>query len=239
MYSLSVAEQQIVQIAAAVAEGARVIVFDEPSSSLGESEARALYALIGSLKARGVTLLYVSHRMPEIFALCDAITVLRDGQHVMTCASRDLDEAQLVQHMIGRTLEQRSPAHWHVARGAELLRVEHFSSPGKFRSVSFSVHAGEVLGLAGLVGAGRSEIAQALFGLDPRVTGDVYVRGQRVRIRGERAAQGAAILVISSELPELIKVSSRVLVLRDGQCTGEVSRNDATQERLLRLMAGL
>lgn len=356
MHSLSVAEQQIVQIAAAVAEGARVIVFDEPSSSLGESEARALYALIRSLKSRGVTQLYVSHRMPEIFALCDSITVLRDGQHVITCASSDIDESQLVQHMIGRKLEQFYPAHLSLERGAELLRVESLSSPGKFHPVSFSVHAGEVVGLAGLVGAGRSEIAQALFGLDPRATGEIFVRGQRVNIRsasdairagigfvpedrkvqglvlgmrvkenatlpilkrfarfgmvrqqaetaaalhefqrlqmraapdvttgtlsggnqqkivlskwlaangdilildeptrgvdvgtkaelhaliGQRAAQGAAIVVISSELPELINVSSRVLVLRDGRFTGEVSRSDATQERLLRLMAGL
>lgn len=152
MHSLSVAEQQIVQIAAAVAEGARVIVFDEPSSSLGESEARALYALIGSLKARGVTPLYVSHRMPEIFALCDHITVLRDGQHVITRPSNEIDEAQLVQYMIGRKLEQLYPAHVSIERGAELLRVENLSSPGKFRGVSFSVHAGEVVGLAGLVG---------------------------------------------------------------------------------------
>lgn len=356
MHSLSVAEQQIVQIAAAVAEGARVIVFDEPSSSLGETEARALYALIRALKSRGVTQLYVSHRMPEIFALCDSITVLRDGQHVITCASADIDESQLVQYMIGRKLEQLYPAHLSVERGAELLRVENLASPGKFSGVSFSVHAGEVVGLAGLVGAGRSEIAQALFGLDPRATGEIFVRGQRVHIRsaqdairagigfvpedrklqglvlgmrvkenatlpilkrfsrfglvrqqaetaaalhefqrlqmraapdvttgtlsggnqqkivlskwlaangdilildeptrgvdvgtkaelhaliGQRAAQGAAIVVISSELPELINVSSRVLVLRDGRFTGEVSRIDATQERLLRLMAGL
>lgn len=356
MRSLSVAEQQLVQITAAVAEGARVIVFDEPSSSLGESEAQRLYALIGTLKARGVTLLYVSHRMPEIFALCDAITVLRDGQHVITCPIGDIDETTLVRHMIGRTLEQLYPAHLNSPRGAELLRVEGLSSPGKFRDVSFSVHAGEVVGIAGLVGAGRSEIAQALFGLDPNATGRIFVRGQpatihsaqdamsygigyvpedrklqglvlgmrarenatlptlerfarlgfvdqaeetkvaanefvRLRMRatpevttgtlsggnqqkivlskwlaakgdilildeptrgvdvgtkaelhaliGQRAADGMGILVISSELPELINVSSRVVVLREGRITGETSRADATQERLMRLMAGL
>ena len=356
MRSLSVAEQQLVQITAAVAEGARVIVFDEPSSSLGESEARRLYALIGTLKARGVTLLYVSHRMPEIFALCDAITVLRDGQHVITCPIGDIDETTLVQHMIGRKLEQQFPAHLNKPRGGELLRVEGLTSPGKFRDVSFSVCAGEVVGIAGLVGAGRSEIAQALFGLDPNVSGRIYVRGQPASIRsaqdamhhgigyvpedrklqglvlgmrarenatlptlarfarlglidqaaetkvaanefarlsmratpevttgtlsggnqqkivlakwlaadghilildeptrgvdvgtkaelhamiGERAADGMAVLVISSELPELINVSSRVIVLREGRIIGETSRSEATQERLLRMMAGL
>ena len=356
MRSLSVAEQQLVQITAAVAEGARVIVFDEPSSSLGESEAQRLYALIGTLKQRGVTLLYVSHRMPEIFALCDAITVLRDGQHVITCSIADINEATLVQHMIGRTLEQFYPAHIGKPRGEEALRVEGLCSPGRFHDVSFSVHAGEVVGIAGLVGAGRSEIAQALFGLDASVTGRVYVRGQLVKITspqeamaqgigfvpedrkqqglvlgmrarenatlpilsrfaklglvdevqettaaraefdrlqmrgtpevttstlsggnqqkivlskwlaakgnilmldeptrgvdvgtkselhaliGQRAAEGAAILVISSELPELINVSSRVVVLRDGRITGETPRAEATQERLLRMMTGL
>ena len=356
MRSLSVAEQQLVQITAAVGEGARVIVFDEPSSSLGEREAQALYALIGSLKARGVTILYVSHRMPEIFKLCDAITVLRDGQHVVTTATRDIDESSLVQQMIGRKLEQQYPVHLNIARGQEELRVENLASPGKFRNVSFSVHAGEVVGLAGLVGAGRSEIAQALFGLDSRATGNIFVRNQRVSIRsardamdhgigfvpedrkhqglvlgmrarenatlpilerfallslvdqrsetvcaaaefqrlqmrampevttstlsggnqqkivlskwlaakgnilildeptrgvdvgtkselhaliGQRAAEGAAVLVISSELPELLNVSSRIVVLRSGQIRGEVAQKDATQEGLLRMMAGL
>lgn len=356
MRSLSVAEQQLVQITAAVAEGAKVIVFDEPSSSLGESEAQRLYALIHTLKQRGVTLLYVSHRMPEIFALCDSITVLRDGQHVITCPIADINETALVQHMIGRQLDQFYPAHIGKARGDELLRVENLSSPGKFHDVSFSVHAGEVVGIAGLVGAGRSEIAQALFGLDRNVTGRIYVRGKPVTIKsaqdamahgigyvpedrklqglvlgmrarenatlpilerfakfgivdqssettaaraefnklqmratpevttgtlsggnqqkivlskwlaakgdilildeptrgvdvgtkselhaliGQRAAEGAAILVISSELPELINVSSRVVVLREGRITGETPRAEATQERLLRMMAGL
>ncbi|MEP6778764.1 MAG: sugar ABC transporter ATP-binding protein [Gemmatimonadaceae bacterium] len=356
MRSLSIAEQQLVQISAAVGDGAKIIVFDEPSSSLGETEARALYKLIASLKARGVTILYVSHRMPEVFMLCDAITVLRDGQHVITSATRDIDEATLVQHMIGRKLEQQYPVHFNMERGAEQLRVQNLASPGKFSGVSFSVHAGEVVGIAGLVGAGRSEIAQAIFGLDPRATGDIYVRGKRVEIRsardamrhgigfvpedrkqqglvlglrarenatlpilnryaklgivdldqelsaaqheftrlrmratpevvtstlsggnqqkvvlskwlaangnilildeptrgvdvgtkselhaliGQRAAEGAAVLVISSELPELLSVASRIIVLRSGKIRGEVSQKQATQEGLLRMMAGL
>jgi ABC-type sugar transport system ATPase subunit len=356
MSSLSVAEQQLVQIAGAVGEGARVIIFDEPTSSLGEAEATTLYALIRSLKARGVTILYVSHRMPEIFALADAITVLRDGQYVGTWPTSSLDEATLVTHMIGRRLEQYFPAHTQQAPGDERLRVERLSSPGRFADVSFSLRAGEVLGLAGLVGAGRSEIAAALFGLDARSTGTVIVNGSPVRIRSARdamrsgigfvpedrkkqglvlsmttsdnatlpilnqfarggwvdrssesttvatyfdrlkvkatsatitaalsggnqqkivlakwlaarsdilildeptrgvdvgtkaeihewidrlAAEGKAVLLISSELPELINVSSRILVLRAGRLVGEVPRANATQDGLLRLMAGL
>ncbi|HYV99569.1 MAG TPA: sugar ABC transporter ATP-binding protein, partial [Gemmatimonadaceae bacterium] len=177
MHSLSVAEQQVVQIAGAVAEGARVIIFDEPTSSLGDAESEKLYALIGELTARGVTVLYVSHRMPEIFRLCDAVTVLRDGRHVITCARDTIDEATLVQHMIGRRVDQYFATHATKARGAPMLEIRSLGSSGRFADVTFSVHAGEVVGLAGLVGAGRSEIATAIFGLDGDASGDVRVRG--------------------------------------------------------------
>ena len=124
MSGLTMAEQQRVQIAAAVGSGARIIVFDEPTSSLAEGEAVALYELIGRLTASGVTVLYVSHRMHEIFRLCDTVTVLRDGRHVATRAIAALDEATIVQLMIGRKLDQYFPAHVGGQRGAELLRVE-------------------------------------------------------------------------------------------------------------------
>jgi len=356
MGSLSVAEQQLVQIAAAVGEGARVIIFDEPTSSLGDAEAERLYALIAALRARGVTQLYVSHRMPEIFALCDTVTVLRDGQHVATQRVEEVTESALVRQMIGRDIAEYFPAQAGAAPGDERLRVAHFTSPGKFEDVSFAVRAGEVVGLAGLVGAGRSEVARALFGLDPSATGELYVRGTHVAIgsprdalrhgfgfvpedrkrqglvlglrarenatlptlprfahagwvdqaaeraaatasfsrvslragfesaasslsggnqqkvvlakwltansellildeptRGvdvgakaelhawihQRAAEGAAILLISSELPELLTLASRILVLRGGRLRGELPRAQATQDALLRLMAGL
>lgn len=355
--TLTVAEQQRVQIAAAVGSGARVIVFDEPTSSLAEPEAVRLYNLIGQLTAGGVTVLYVSHRMHEIFRLCDTVTVLRDGQHVATQPTTSLDEASLVQLMIGRKLDQYFPAHVGHARGKELLRVEALTHPGRFDNVTFSVHAGEVVGLAGLVGAGRSEIAQALFGLDAEVAGAVYLRGQRVRVRSPRqamalgfglvpedrkrqglvlsllarenttlptlhqvsrhtwiqrrreralaleyfdrlgvraslceattsalsggnqqklvlakwlaagsrllildeptrgvdvgakaelhawidrlASEGTGILLISSELPELLNLSTRIIVLRGGRIIGEVARDRADQDLLLRMMTGL
>ncbi len=354
---LTVAEQQRVQIAAAVGSGARVIVFDEPTSSLAEAEVARLFALITQLRSRGVTILYVSHRMPEIFRLCDAVTVLRDGRHVATQPVASLDENALVQLMIGRKLDQYFPAHIGRAPGEELLRVEGLTHPGRFEHVSFDVHAGEVVGLAGLVGAGRSEVAQALFGLDRDATGDVYVRGERVRIRSPRhamalglgfvpedrkrqglvlsllarenttlptldrvsryswvqrrrerrvalqyfdrlgvraglvdaptsalsggnqqklvlakwlaadsrvlildeptrgvdvgakaelhawidhlASNGVGVLLISSELPELLNLSTRILVLRNGRISGEVPRGRADQDLLLRMMTGL
>ncbi|MDF1502788.1 sugar ABC transporter ATP-binding protein [Roseisolibacter sp. H3M3-2] len=353
--SLSVAEQQVVQIAGAVGAGARVLVLDEPTSSLGEAESARLFATVARLKARGVTLLYVSHRLPEIFRLCDDVTVLRDGRHVETRPTAEVDEGSLVRAMIGRPHAQYFPDAAPAARGAELLRVEGLSSPGRFADVSFALHAGEVLGLAGLVGAGRSEVARALFGLDPHATGRVLVRGRPASIRspadamahgiglvpedrkrqglvlamragenatlptlarlarlgwvdagaerravrarfegmrvratpesptaalsggnqqkivlakwlaadcdvllldeptrgvdvgakaeihaavGRLAADGAAVLLISSELPELLALASRVLVLRGGRVAGELSRAAADQEAVGRLMTG-
>ncbi|MBX6332486.1 MAG: sugar ABC transporter ATP-binding protein, partial [Gemmatimonadaceae bacterium] len=210
METLSVAEQQLVQIAGAVGGGARVLIFDEPTSSLSEGEAARLYALVEELKARGVTLLYISHRMGEIFRLCERVTVLRDGAHVSTQPVAALDERALVQLMIGRRVEQYFPAHVSRAPGEERLRVEGLSRPGCFRDVSFSVRAGEVVGLAGLVGAGRSEVAQALFGLDRASRGAIYVRGKRVQIRSPRDAMAAGLGFV----PEDRKRQGLVLSMR-------------------------
>ena len=354
---LTIGQQQMLQIAAAVGHGARVIVFDEPTSSLSQHEALRLYALIDRLKARGVTGIYVTHRMEEIFRLCDTVSVLRDGRHVATRPAAELDTHAIVEMMIGRRLEESVAGPDTGADGPEVLRVTALSSPAGFRDVSLTVRAGEVVGLGGLVGAGRSEVARALFGLDPRATGTIEVGGQAVQIRSPReamhlgiglvpedrkrqglvlqmtalanatlavlpelsrltmvrrgaeraigqryfdelsvrapgldavvgglsggnqqkivlakwlaadcrvlildeptrgvdvgakaqihaiveqlAASGVGILLISSELPELLRLSSRVVVLRDGQVAGEVSRAEATQDLLMRLMAGV
>src|ERR1019366_7193971 len=197
--SLSVAEQQLVQIAAAVGSGARIVVFDEPTSSLSEGETARLYDLVQRLTARGVTLLYVSHRMPEIFRLSDRLTVLRDGEHVATRSTAEIDEDELVQLMIGRHLEQYFPGHLTASPGVELLSVRDLACPGKFEGISLTLRAGEVLGLAGLVGAGRSEIAKALFGLEPNVTGEVRVRGTPVRIRSARDAMRLGIGLVPED----------------------------------------
>ncbi len=355
--ALTIGQQQMLQIASAIGQGARLIVFDEPTSSLSQHEAERLYTIIGRLRERGVTCIYVSHRLEEIFRLCDAITVLRDGRHVATRPAAELDQAGLVEMMIGRRVEEYFPAHVRAEPGAELLRVAHLSSPAGFADVSFSLRAGEVLGFAGLVGAGRSEVATALFGLDRHSTGDVWVRGQtvsrasasqaialgiglvpedrkrqglvlgmdilnnatmsilprlarlrfvtraserqvaqpyfeRLRVKSPRldtlaaalsggnqqkivltkwlaaecpilildeptrgvdvgakaeihalidelAAAGNAIILISSEMPEVLNLSTRILVFRTGRIVGELSRAEASQEALMRLMAGV
>ena len=175
-------------IETAIDVGARVIIFDEPTSSLSQTEADRLYALIGRLRSRGVACIYVSHRMPEVFHLCDTVSVLRDGQHVATRSIGDLSERDLVQMMIGRPLADYVPRRDSVVFGDEALRVEGLSSPGKFEDVSFTLRSGEVLGLAGLVGAGRSELAQALFGLDHVRRGAITVGGKPARVQTPAAA---------------------------------------------------
>jgi ABC-type sugar transport system ATPase subunit len=196
---LSVAEQQIVQIAAAAGSGARVIIFDEPTSSLSQREADHLYGLMGRLRASGITCVYVSHRMPEIFRLCDTITVLRDGKHVATQAASALDEAELVRLMIGRQLEEYLGQEGERAPGESLLRVEKLSSPGRFREVSFEVRAGEVVGLAGLVGAGRSDVTKAVFGLDPEAHGRIEISGKGLPSGSPESAMRAGLGLVPGD----------------------------------------
>jgi ABC-type sugar transport system ATPase subunit len=357
MGGLPIAQRQMVQIAAAVGHGASIIVFDEPTSSLSEVEAGRLYELVGRLTRRGVTCIYVSHRMPEVFRLADAVTVLRDGRYVGTRPTAELAPAELVRMMIGRGLTEYFPPHANAAEGEELLRVEALTAAGQFEDVSFSLRAGEIVGVAGLIGAGRSELAQTLFGLTPVTGGRVFVDGTQVRIRnpaaamrlglglvpedrkrqgiipllsglanltlptlprlsrlswvrrpaeralgreysaslriresgldapaaglsggnqqkivlarwlaarsrilildeptrgvdvgakaeihaliGRLASEGHGVLLISSELPEILSLSTRILVLRAGRLAAEVPHRQASQESLLRHMAGV
>ena len=174
---LTVSRQQLVQIAAGVGRGAKVLVFDEPTSSLSQVETERLLVLIAELKQRGIACIYVSHRLEEVFRVCDTVTVLRDGRKVDTRPISELDRNALVSMMVGRPVSEEafvSPG----PVGEVKLSVDRLTSPGKFRDISFEVRAGEILGLAGLVGAGRTEVVEALFGLDPHVSGTVQVNGK-------------------------------------------------------------
>jgi len=352
---LTTGQEQMVQIAGAVGVNARIIIFDEPTSSLSTNESEHLFELMGRLKARGVAMLYVSHRMDEIFRVCDTITILRDGKHVATEPIAQTNRDRLIRQMVGREVLMKRPKHLDQKPGEEILRVENLSSTGKFENVSFKVCRGEIVGMGGLVGAGRTEVATAIFGLDPRATGEVYIKGvklplgnvneamrrrlallpedrkraglvlgmsimdnvslahidyfsqmgfidrsreltevekltKRLRVKApnletitaglsggnqqkvalakwmvrdcdllivdeptrgvdvgakaeiyelldEVACQGLAILMISSELPELLNLSRRVVVLREGFVTGELSHEKFSQEAVLELMA--
>jgi len=354
---LSTGQEQIVQIAAAVGTHAQVIVRDEPASSVSVRESDRLFQLLAHLKQRTITVIYISHRMEEIFQLCDTVTVLRDGRHIATEKTAQTNPDRVIQQMIGREVVSHVPQHLDRPPGNEVLRVKNLSSPGNFNNLSFTLRAGEVLGFAGLVGAGRSEVARAIFGLDSAATGRIFVRGielpsgsvlaalnagigllpedrkrlglvltmncrentslatlsrltrfgfvrrreerslvqryaGRLRVKApsldalvaglsggnqqkialakwlarqcdilivdeptrgidvggkaeihqlldELACQGIALLVISSELPEIMNLSRRILVLREGGIAGELERKEFSQANLLRLMAGV
>lgn len=200
--SLPPGRRQIVQIAGSLddeeagagAGGARVIVLDEPTSSLSVAEVERLLEIVRNLAAKGLTLIYVSHRMAEIFAACDRVTVLRDGRFVATSTVSEIDEPTLVEQMIGRRIQQaekRRPPSQEGNRPA--LRVRQVTSPGKLGGVSLDVMPGEIVGLGGLVGSGRSELLDAIFGVDRRARGDVIVSGSHVGTGNERAMIGAGV----------------------------------------------
>ena len=352
---LSVAQRQMVEVAKALSLEARVLILDEPTSALTAQEIRELFAAIARLKARGVALAYISHRMEELFAIGDRVTVLRDGRHVATRRLADTAMPELVRLMVGRDLKEQFPPR-RAAPGAEALRVESLRRDGVLHDISFTLRRGEVLGVAGLMGSGRTELARAIFGADALDGGRVFLRGelktvssprvaidhglgfltedrkhqglvlglsvqentclpsagrlsrlgvmqpareaaataariaelriktpgphQRVvnlsggnqqkvvlgkwltteaeilifdeptrgidvgakaeiyQLMNQLAARGAAILMISSELPEVLGMSDRILVMHAGRIAGEFAAADATQEKLLAAALG-
>jgi rhamnose transport system ATP-binding protein len=177
---LSVAEHQFVEIARALSSDVRVLILDEPTSALTPTEAERLFSVVRVLRDRGTAVIFITHRLEEIEMMSDDITVLRDRRHIATKPAKTVDRAGLVQMMVGRPLETLFTRRDQPVPGKELLRVEKLSLAGVFDDVSFSVRAGEVVGMGGLVGAGRSEIAQTLFGITPPTTGRVFLDGKQV-----------------------------------------------------------
>ena len=198
MSELSVGQQQMVEICKALMVDAKVIIMDEPTAALTESETEVLFKVIKSLKAKGVSIVYISHRMEEIFELCDRITVLRDGEYIGTRNISEITMDDIVQMMIGREIGERFPKR-NVTIGDEVLKVEHLTHKKAFSDVSFSVRAGEVLGVAGLMGAGRTEIMQAVFGNLPCEKGDIYIGGRKVVIKKPAQAIKAGIGFITED----------------------------------------
>lgn len=179
---LSVAEQQLVEIAKALSEDARILVLDEPSATLSENELERLFGLIRQLREQGVGMIYISHRLEEIFEIADRVTVLRDGRNAATAPTSDLTRDDVVRHMVGRQLDEFIPRT--VPHAADVaLSVEGLTRTGSFYDVNLTVRAGEIVAIAGLVGSGRTEVARAIFGADRFDSGRVYVHGQLANIR--------------------------------------------------------
>lgn len=353
---LSVPHQQMVEIAKAMQHKPRILILDEPSAVLSHEELKRLFALIQTLKAQGTLILYISHRLDEVFEIADRITILKDGELVGTVHPKDTDQPGLVRMMVGRTLNEIYPEN-RTAPGEELLRVNKLTRAGVFRDISFSLARGEILGLFGLVGSGRTDVARCIFAADVPTSGDIVLKGQTMHLRkpedavragiafltedrkrsglvlsasirdnislaalrrmshwsvldrGEQdklvqaeikelsvrppdpqrlvrqlsggnqqkvalakwllvnaevfildepcrgvdvatkveiyqtmhdlAERGAGILLISSEMLEILGMSDRILVIREGRIAGELTRAEATEERLLALAAGI
>jgi len=351
----SVAQQQMVEIGKAISFNSKIIVMDEPSATLTEHELRALFDLIRTLRRQGIGLIYISHRLEEIFEIGDRVTVMRDGEYVGTNGVCDVTRDDIIRMMVGRELKDEFPKET-FERGAERLRVEGLTRHGAFSNVSFATHCGEIVALTGLVGAGRTEVARAIFGADRIDGGQIHLDGKPVAVRSPQDAirqgiglltedrkgqglvlgmtlrenttlanlrslvkflfvnrreersvtekyvrelqiktpsieqvvqnlsggnqqkvvlakwlftqskflifdeptrgidvgakveiyklmnelvrKGVSILMISSELPEVLGMCDRILVMHEGRLAGELLRKDATQERIMQLATG-
>ena len=199
MSDLSVGQQQMVEICKALMVDAKVLIMDEPTAALTQSETEGLFKLIKSLREKGVSIVYISHRMEEIFELCDRITILRDGTYVDTKFIKDITMDDIVKMMIGREIGERYPKREGVEIGEEKLRVEGITKEKKFKDVTFSVKAGEVLGVSGLMGAGRTEIMQAIFGNLPFDSGKIFIEGNEMKIKSAQDAIKAGIGFITED----------------------------------------
>ena len=180
---LSIANQQVVEILKAMSESPKVIVLDEPTSSLTEVEVKHLFENIRNLKAQGIAFIYISHHLSEIFEIADTVTVLRDGQHVATTQVKDVNENFLISNMVGRSIDniygRRDPAH---EIGDVIFEAKNLTRRGVFEDISFQVRRGEIVGFSGLVGSGRTEVARSIFGVDKLDAGELYLSGARVHI---------------------------------------------------------
>ena len=190
---LSIADQQVVEIGKALSLEARVIVMDEPTAALSAAEVDRLFEVIRTLKAQGAAVLFISHRLEEVFAICQTVTVMRDGRHVMSSDLAGLTANDLVRAMVGRELAERPPEAAGAEPGEPMLTVERLTREGVFTDISFTVRSGEIVALAGLVGSGRSEVARAVFGIDRYDAGAVTIRGQRLKKASPTNAMAAGI----------------------------------------------
>nr|WP_211658974.1 sugar ABC transporter ATP-binding protein [Phytoactinopolyspora halophila] len=195
---LSIADQQVVEIAKAISLDARVLIMDEPTAALSGVEVDRLFAVTRSLRDDGAAVLFISHRFDEVEALCDRVTVMRDGARVSTDRLADVTIDQIVRRMVGRELGALFPKE-DVDAGDVILKVDGLSREGAYRDVSFDVRAGEIVALAGLVGAGRSEVVQGIFGVDPRDSGSVQVDGQTLPPANPRAAMRAGVALVPED----------------------------------------
>jgi ABC-type sugar transport system ATPase subunit len=187
MRNLSVAQRQLVEIVKAISLSAKIVIMDEPTSAITEKEVKTLFEQIAKLKAETVAIIYISHKIDEIFKVADRISVLRDGKHIGTDETRNFDREKLIKMMVGREIKEFYPKQT-IEPGSVALEVKDFSRKKQFRNISFALRSGEILGMAGLVGAGRSELVESIFGVTKPDTGEVFVFGKKVNINHPKDA---------------------------------------------------
>ena len=235
MAELSVGQQQMVEICKALMADAKVIIMDEPTAALTQSETVALFKVIESLRKKGVSMVYISHRMEEIFELCDRITVLRDGSYIGVKNIPETNMNEIVKMMIGREIGERYPSR-NVKIGKEVLKVKGLTRKGTFHDVNFSVRAGEVLGVSGLMGAGRTEIMQAIFGNLSYESGTIEIDGKEVKISNPRQAMEHGIgfitedrktegLMLDKSIRENISLCNLRRISKSSVISGEAEKN--------------
>ena len=198
MGNLSVAEMQMVEIAKAVSYSSNIIIMDEPTSAITGKEVAKLFEMISGLKAKGIAVIYISHKMDEIFTICDTITVLRDGRYIDTRQAKEFDRDTLVSRMVGREIKDLFPKS-NTERGPVTLEVEGLTQSGVFDNISFKAHKGEVLGLSGLMGAGRSEVVETIFGLRGSDGGTIRVNGKEAKIKSPADAIRHGVALITDD----------------------------------------
>ena len=323
MSKLTVGKQQMCEIAKAISHDAKIIIFDEPSAALTETEIEQLFKIIRDLKSQGMGIVYISHRMDEIKVITDRVTVMRDGTYVGTLITKESTKDDIINMMVGRVIYEDPKEKNMTPPGAPVvLKVEHLNAGKMVQDVSFELHKGEILGFSGLMGAGRTETARALFGADPIDSGDIYINGKKVTIKSPQdavkcgigylsedrkrygivvqksvaenatktpgtdqlvvnlsggnqqkvviakwltrdcdilifdeptrgidvgakneiyklmnqlAAEGKAIIMISSEMTEILRMSDRIVVMCEGKKTGELDISEATQENIMNM----
>ncbi|HZC58624.1 MAG TPA: sugar ABC transporter ATP-binding protein [Chthoniobacterales bacterium] len=196
--TLTVAQQQLIEICKSLIRSPRLLILDEPTSSLSETESAILFRVIADLQNRGVTILYISHRLPEVFALCDTLTVLRDGHHVRTLRVQESNEAEVVRLMVGRELLE-----FHRTKAEKpndvVLEVRNLTKKEQYQNVSFSLRRGEIVAMAGLIGAGRSETAMGIFGSPPPDHGELFLNGKKMNFREPKDALTAGIAFVPED----------------------------------------
>ena len=228
MSNLTVGKQQMCEIAKAVSFDAKVIIFDEPSAALTETEIEAMFEIIRDLKKRDIAMVYISHRMDEIKVITDRVTVMRDGTYVGTIITKDSTKEDIINMMVGRVIYEDPKTHSMVAPDAPVvLKVENLNAGKMVQNVSFELHKGEILGFSGLMGAGRTETARALFGADKKDSGDVYINGKKVEINSPEDAVKNGIGYLSEDRK------------RYGCVVGKTVAENTTMASLENFMSGL